>query len=370
VPFYFKKSISTGPIRFNFSKGGIGVSVGIKGFRVGTGPRGHYVQAGREGFYYRTSLGGSSTRHANRHVNNVSNQQPSLQILRSDDMIEVTSSDVLSMRESAFADVLDDLNKKHSQTRLSMIFLWCSVILLALILVKVGNPATPLILLAPVAWFIGNWLDSFKRTVVLFYDLKDDTQQQFMVVCKAFDNLADCAGAWHIEAGKAVQDLTTWKRQAGASHLVRRNVMRLNYQLPEILKCNITPPAFSMGARTIYLLPDVALIHDIQGFGAVGYDALHVAVQHSNFIETEGVPHDAEISSYTWEHPNKSGEPDLRFKDNRRLPVCCYETMHLTSPSGINELFEFSRRGFVLPLAAAFNAMPRNKKIISALKLK
>ena len=56
MPFYLRKSISAGPFRFNLSKSGVGLSVGVKGLRVGTGPRGHYVQAGRGGLYYRAQL--------------------------------------------------------------------------------------------------------------------------------------------------------------------------------------------------------------------------------------------------------------------------------------------------------------------------
>ncbi|WP_247650471.1 DUF4236 domain-containing protein [Brucella sp. 458] len=43
LPFYIRKSVSAGPFRFNFSKGGVGVSVGAKGLRIGPGPRGHYI---------------------------------------------------------------------------------------------------------------------------------------------------------------------------------------------------------------------------------------------------------------------------------------------------------------------------------------
>ncbi|WP_261332501.1 DUF4236 domain-containing protein [Rhizobium leguminosarum] len=57
VPFYIRKAVKAGPFRFNFSQGGIGVSVGAKGLRFGTGPRGHYIHAGRHGLYYRASLG-------------------------------------------------------------------------------------------------------------------------------------------------------------------------------------------------------------------------------------------------------------------------------------------------------------------------
>jgi hypothetical protein len=57
MSWYLKKAFRFGPIRFNLSKSGIGVSGGVKGFRVGTGPRGPYVHAGRGGIYYRKSFG-------------------------------------------------------------------------------------------------------------------------------------------------------------------------------------------------------------------------------------------------------------------------------------------------------------------------
>ncbi|WP_093470994.1 DUF4236 domain-containing protein [Paenibacillus popilliae] len=39
--FYFRKSVSFGGIRLNFSKSGLGTSVGIKGFCFGVSPHGH-----------------------------------------------------------------------------------------------------------------------------------------------------------------------------------------------------------------------------------------------------------------------------------------------------------------------------------------
>ncbi|GAB3034901.1 DUF4236 domain-containing protein [Mycobacterium bourgelatii] len=60
--FYVRKSVKAGPFRFNLSKSGVGVSVGVPGFRVGTGPRGNYVHIGRNGVYYRASLNGHDQR--------------------------------------------------------------------------------------------------------------------------------------------------------------------------------------------------------------------------------------------------------------------------------------------------------------------
>ena len=59
--FYLRKSVKAGPFRFNLSKSGLGLSMGVRGLRIGTGPRGHYVHAGVGGFYYKSSIGGNKT---------------------------------------------------------------------------------------------------------------------------------------------------------------------------------------------------------------------------------------------------------------------------------------------------------------------
>lgn len=56
---YLRKALTAGPIRFNLSRSGVGMSLGVKGFRVGAGPRGSYVHAGRGGVYFREALKGS-----------------------------------------------------------------------------------------------------------------------------------------------------------------------------------------------------------------------------------------------------------------------------------------------------------------------
>ena len=53
---FFRKSFKAGPVRFNLSKSGIGVSTGVKGLRIGTGPRGTYISGGTKGVYFRHSL--------------------------------------------------------------------------------------------------------------------------------------------------------------------------------------------------------------------------------------------------------------------------------------------------------------------------
>ncbi|MFX0578810.1 DUF4236 domain-containing protein [Nocardia nepalensis] len=54
--FYVRKSVNAGPFRINFSKSGVGGSVGVPGFRFGARPRGTHVHVGAHGVYYRRIL--------------------------------------------------------------------------------------------------------------------------------------------------------------------------------------------------------------------------------------------------------------------------------------------------------------------------
>src|ERR1700733_15172848 len=55
--YFFRRSTRLGPFRLNFSKSGIGASVGVKGARLTMTPRGTtYVTVGSHGFYYRETL--------------------------------------------------------------------------------------------------------------------------------------------------------------------------------------------------------------------------------------------------------------------------------------------------------------------------
>src|ERR1035441_1622235 len=58
----FRRSLKLGPLRLNFSKSGIGVSTGVRGFRVGTDAKGRSYTAASipgTGLYNRAYYGAS-----------------------------------------------------------------------------------------------------------------------------------------------------------------------------------------------------------------------------------------------------------------------------------------------------------------------
>lgn len=344
MPFYLRKSVKAGPFRFNFSKSGMGVSVGVRGLRIGTGPRGHYVHAGRGGIYYRASIGRAGEKETKR-ISDVTPQTSEFVEVENVRMIEVESGDVLEMRNESYQDILDEMNTKRKQIRYAAIFFWCTLVASIVGAITIDTRFFYLSTLSPLLWGIGRWFDSYRRTTVLLYNLDDNIQSAFRNMTIAFDSLASASGKWHIEAGGAVTDITTWKRNAGASYIIRKKPTKLKYALPREVKSNVIPPTLHAGKHVIYFLPDVVLVDDGTGIGAVGYSDLQLRSQDSRFIEEGKIPSDAKVVDHTWKHPNKSGGPDRRFKVNHRIPICLYEALQLRSESGLNELVEFSKSG-------------------------
>src|SRR5262245_49989043 len=213
------------------------------------------------------------------------------------------------------------------------------------------------LLLALPAWAIGRWVDSYKRRSVLFYDLDGDATKAYEAVIRAFDAMMACAGKWHREAQGAVHDLATWKRNAGADHLVKRESTDLAHATPRIIASNIKPPSIRFGRQTVYFFPDAAFVIDGKQVGAISYDNISIQGEGISFIEEGTVPADAKVIRQTWKYLNKKGGPDRRFSNNYQIPVCLYELAQFKSSSGLNELLEFSPTGVVTPFASAIRTL-------------
>lgn len=347
MAFSIRKSISAGPFRFNLSKSGLGLSVGVKGLRFGTGPCGHYIHAGSAGFRYRATIDpkigqGQVAKQSSNLVPKVSRRELVGRVV----MVEIDSGDVLGMREERFQDLIEEINKKASQIQMSILLGVLGLFFGFIVLATSQPQLAPIAFLLSVGmYFLGWWVDSFKRVAVLFYDFDPGAEEKFQTLLSAFKNLSKSQRVWHIPAGGTVHDLTTWKRNAGAAHLLRRVAISLGLGLPKIVRCNVDVPCVPVGAQNLYFFPDFLLVQSRGRVGAVGYDNLSIRTEPSNFVEEEYVPSDTQILYKTWKHPNKDGGPDRRFKDNRQIPVCQYEVIHFSSGSGVNELVQVSHFG-------------------------
>jgi len=342
--FYLRKSISVGPLRFNLSKSGIGVSAGVKGLRFGVGPRSNYVHIGRGGLYYRATIPQLPSASSEAQRQPAHNLDPQIPRETHAPLEEIESADISQIVDSSSRELLNELNQKQKTTRLWPIV---AVIFVAVLVTGLssGWPNWLLIVLLLTAIFgtyVAHSRDALAKTVVLFYDFDPEMENAYGQLHSCAGRLAGCAAAWHIEAEGKVHDR---KYHAGASNLVRRKQTFVRKAEPPYVKTNIETIAIGVGRQTLHFFPDRVLVYDKNGVGAVSYRELRVDVGTTKFIESESVPRDAKVVDKTWKYVNKSGGPDRRFKDNKELPVCLYDEISLSSQTGLNEVLQISQSG-------------------------
>ena len=347
--FYLRKSVRVGPLRFNFSKSGIGVSTGIPGLRIGTGPRGHYIHAGQGGLYYRATLpSGSSSRPPREDVTRRPAERPSYPVAQPADATlgpaqEIESGSVLAMSDESSESLIKELNTKRARFRLAP---WAAAVGLVLLFVArdslspvlLGIAAVVVLALVIVAWHY----DALRKTVVIMYDMEQDAATTFQQLFDAAGALGRAERLGHVSTEAAVRDK---KCHAGANAVITRSRTAVRTGLPPFVKCNLDVPLLPVGRQTLYFFPDRLLVLEGGQFGAVPYGDLRLERSSTRFIESDGVPGDSRVVGQTWRYVNKSGGPDRRFKDNRQIPICEYEQLHLTSASGLNEMIQSSRVG-------------------------
>lgn len=349
--FYLRKSIRVGPLRFNLSKSGIGVSAGIPGFRVGTGPRGNYVHMGAGGLYYRSTIPSSSRRPAQPGLPTTFEQPTTHAPLE-----EIASGCVSRMVDSTSAGLLSELNQKYKRLRT-----WPFAFVLGAIatgsLVAVQAPPWLIVLVAVLSLVcvVGAYqFDLLSKTVVILYDFDSEMESGYEWVVNCMAQIARCGGKWHIDARGHVYDP---KYHGGAGQLVRRKRISVANGQPPYVKTNIAAPVLRLGANSLYFFPERLLVFGHNGVGAISYDDLSIVINEKRFIEDESVPRDAHVVDQTWQYVNKSGGPDRRFSNNRQIPVCLYEELWLNSPSGLNEVVQLSRTGLGAQLDRALQSM-------------
>ncbi len=355
--FYLRKSISVGPLRFNLSKSGIGVSAGFKGFRLGTGPRGNYVHMGQGGLYYRATIPSNTS-----SIIPITPSYDIPPILASTHapLEEIESADVSQIIDSSSKDLLNEINEKQKRIRFWPIIAFMSVIAFGL-----ASNSRLQTWVAGLIFFIGcigTYIvyrkDLLAKTVVLFYAFDPEMESAYAQLYTAVEQLAGCNATWHIKSSGKVYDS---KYHAGANALVSRKNTTIKKLEPPFLKTNIETVSINVGRQTLYFFPDQVLVYEKKGVGAVNYKELKVDISSSRFIEEESVPKDATVVGRTWKYVNKFGGPDKRFKDNKELPICLYEEIKLSSSNGLNELIQVSKNGTGSNFSQAINFL--GKKI-------
>lgn len=330
-----RRSVKAGPLRFNLSKTGIGVSAGVPGLRVGTGPRGNYVRVGSGGSVY---LSSSRDR---RTTQNMSATLPDETLEPAKVPLDDASGlSALELRPTGGDDVVRQLNE--AARRLS--WGWIS----ALSAFVIGGALMPWGFLIWLVAIPGCWWlflrDGLRRKVVVLYDVGDAPAVWFDRFVEAWDGPTRSQKLWRTVQSGRVQTTYQHKANAGAGALVQRIAANARMRPPKHLVTNVEVPSLQAGKEALYFLPDRVLICLGKTYTDVAYRHLVIRRSATQFVERPGqVPKDSQLIGETWQYVNVKGGPDRRFKDNPVLPVVQYGQLDVTSAQGLSWSVQSSR---------------------------
>ncbi|MCC6300845.1 MAG: DUF4236 domain-containing protein [Anaerolineales bacterium] len=343
--FYIRKSVKFGPIRFNISKSGIGISSGIPGARVSTGPRGTYIHMGRNGIYYRKKIDESipttnQTRSQGYEQKTVNNS-------------EIPTASVNELIDSSNSELITQINTRIQQptfaVRIGLIFTIIATLLACSAFTILPNFIIAEFLLLLIAITIGvtglylawgtNEQEKVARITTLQYNFDEDTKSAFLDLQKAFKELSKSVRIWRVTSRESTWD---WKRNAGASSLITRERIAVRISNPPFLQTQFKVYCFSLGSMELFFLPDQLFVFENGRYGAVSYDMLEVDTYPTWYREGYGPPNDSRILEYTWQYVRKDGGPDGRFSNNRQIPIVEYGQIEFSSPTGMNLHFQIS----------------------------
>lgn len=328
----YRKSINLGGgFRVNFSKSGVGYSWGGKGYRVtkkaGGGVRKTYSIPGTGLSWVDDSSGRKKKATGNSANNNFS--QPVVQNT-GNLLYQAEEADVKQLVTENTQDFLDAI-KKYSGIRTLLI--WVTIISLLL------TPGTPFFIVIFFAGIAGLIYLSATKKISVEYEFDEYGKRRIQMMDQAMGMLINNRSIWQVNT---IQANSSRKTNAGASESVGRKLVKFQKKKPFFLKTDATCYHIKLLRDNVFILPDRLIIKGKKGWGAVDYSELHLGVGNVIFIESGGVPKDAQIVGHTWQYVNKNGTADKRFKNNRQLPKCNYGSIEFKTDTGLDIILYIS----------------------------
>jgi hypothetical protein len=173
----------------------------------------------------------------------------------------------------------------------------------------------------------------------------------------AFAAMAKSQAIWDTVGEREVNQFV--ERSAAARTVDRRLVRFDAASCPLLEALSQVPHMQNANGGDLYVFP-AFLVYFVSRdkFALLEYSMVKLATSLTEFLEDgTPIPGDAEQGSGTWLKVNKNGSPDMRFKDNRRIPTAIYGKLLFTSSQGLREEYMVSNRKSAEEFAGAWGRL-------------
>lgn len=323
----YRKSINLGGgFRINISQSGVGYSYGIKGFRVTKTAKGNVrTTASIPGTG--VSFVDEKNYHKTPAVSNYDDE-----ILKDNyyDSKTIENGDANEIFSVGLEDIINAARRVIIINNIITILIvisiiasfyktWCLLITLLLLIIKL-------------------YVKTIGR-VKIRYEIDKDQKEQINKKMEPWIRVNESEIVWRIIESTNIRN---HKYTAGADIECKRVKCKTSKKAPFPFNMNIQVASFSSDKENLIFTPDKLFIIQGQKIGAINYSDIRFNVSTVDFREYEKVPKNAEIVGYTWKYVNQNGDPDKRFRNNKRIPICKYGEIVMRSTSGLNVDYMFT----------------------------
>lgn len=221
-----------------------------------------------------------------------------------------------------------------------------------LMVLGILTPAFPPMVISLLLGIVIKIIAHTKMPIRMFYTFDESAQASFQALTDMWANLSKCKKFWQINTATAVKNK---KAHGGAGTTVTRTDAKVATKCPYYLKLNVKPFGLEINEKRVLFLPDKVLVIDGKKIGILSYDDVHFQMGKTRFIESDAVPGDAKVLGETWLKVNKDGSPDKRYKGNRRVPICEYGEVEVSSGEMLNVAVMCSNSSMIDEMRVLFN---------------
>ncbi|MFC3023472.1 hypothetical protein ACFODT_06520 [Vibrio zhugei] len=182
--------------------------------------------------------------------------------------------------------------------------------------------------------------DYERHKLGLEISLSEQLEAAFGTLDDRFSDVLDTQKMWDITTSQSIDRVA---ERTTANNVIERKAVSFKRVHNSKIQCNYKAIYFeNANGGDLQLFPQFLFIEKDNDFALIDLLDVDIDFNLTNFIETEIVPSDAEVIDHTWAKSNKDGSRDKRFADNYQIPVVQYGELHLSSKSGLNEVYMLS----------------------------
>lgn len=173
----------------------------------------------------------------------------------------------------------------------------------------------------------------------LNFDLSEKVSEKYNQLLDTFHTVSKTEKIWDILSSTANED---------PSNYARREVA-FSTSTPAGIRTNIDCIHMSnYDGDDLFLFPYFILAFGEEDIKVIDYMDLSVSASEIIMMENNlPLSKDAEVLKYRWEYEKKNGEPDMRYNNNRELPMVKYYKLDIYVEKYTSETYLFSNRSKV-----------------------